>query len=1172
MRNILVLILIILLGQSLIGDSQAKGWFLKKVKDKKEQAKVDLAKDQQNKIDEALKVEKEIKDSRIKEEKLAQKAKILLKQQEELGKQEVKLVVEFKSPLGGDQLRTFKENNNILKMQLLTKHNSDYFKRTYKVETLGREKAVIESLKALDNVIEVETITGVKLFNIFPQEDTLRPSNDPLIQYQWGHFNQKQIVLKEKDDIHNIRVEGLTGVDVGWKNIKDKLPSMMKKNIVVAVIDTGVDFSHPDLINNIALNKIECKDDRINLDPEAPDRDANGYPADCMGMDFTVNPDSVKARIPMDDQGHGTHVAGIISATIGNKKGISGFSNAIKILPIKVLSKANLAATMTDRLAAAIMYAVDRDVDVINMSLGWSKSLDKKYLRQAIATAIKKHIIIVVAAGNNSSNDTIYPCAYPNIICVGAITNDGKIASFSNHGGNVDVLAPGDSILSLTSRRVIPDFFSIKGYDIKSGTSQAAPYVAALAAILKGVYPEIKLNEVTARMTESAKAPPIDEERGKRFQHGLIQMDKAIAMEETYSLKPTFKVMTEVVYAAQRKKFSFRLPMKNYWKLAKNILIKVSTTTPGINFARDVYKVKEMETNQVLNIPIQGEIADLDGDSEFDLTVDVSVVERKVIGTTIDADGNEVQEFENTTIQLGSYNHKVPMARYIENDPELKILPVKFTGSKLPILNVKDGKLNLLIKKISDKYHQADMAQYYLKRVIKPKDEDDEDQRSGMEFFIFKKDAASYKQVETNIYIDQAINILNVGLVDINYDGKLDYFIRTINANEDESEYVQYSFFDEELKPLFGDKSSWTFFPEVTLDQLQIARYMPVQTKLYGKIALPVFVSEGELPQANQLTGVWDNRDTMIKNRLYYLEPEQTENGIELITKVIDDKKFTENLRENLNINWDSSVRVLSLFNQSNTDLQQGITRALISVGQGWDRQSYQIDLFSKDNYRVRKIEMGHTRLEERVLNTVINLDGETPDYYSADSFVGFYTKTVAEVTLLNKTTSEDSTSNFEKSFSQVYTHKGRTDHLLGFLSNYVKDNNFYSFFQSRNTLVMLVRAEDGETKVFSKPIIRFSFLPGSVFNELFSPIVTKESGKMTPALYVDGTDITANRVHVLSAREDKLISPIKYSVLVPRNCKIMHPTQIGELKAHAYTFACVNEQKDFEIKYLELK
>jgi subtilisin family serine protease len=206
-------------------------------------------------------------------------------------------------------------------------------------------------------------------------------------------------------------------------------------NIVVAVLDTGVE-PHEDLLN--VLPQKDFVEDGLKGDPN----------------------------------GHGTHVAGIIAAASNNKKGIAGTAPGVVIQPVRVLDKTG-SGDHSD-IASGIVWATDAGVDIINLSLGGEESSEALYA--AVKYAYDKGVFVVAAAGNSgfSGNPVIYPASYDEVYSVAASSPDGKSAMFSSFGNYVDISAPGFAILSTT----------ISGYGYMSGTSQAAPFVSAAAAML----------------------------------------------------------------------------------------------------------------------------------------------------------------------------------------------------------------------------------------------------------------------------------------------------------------------------------------------------------------------------------------------------------------------------------------------------------------------------------------------------------------------------------------------------------------------------------------------------------------------------------------------------------------------------------------------------------------
>jgi subtilisin family serine protease/Ca2+-binding RTX toxin-like protein len=239
-------------------------------------------------------------------------------------------------------------------------------------------------------------------------------------------------------------------------------------NAVVGVIDTGVDYNHPDLINNIWTNPGEIASNGI-------DDDGNGYIDDVRGWDFYNNDNT-----PTDGYGHGTHVAGTIGAQGNNALGVTGVNWKVKIMPIQIFS-ASGAATTTFNIAQAIQYATNNGADLTNNSWGGGP------YSAAIYSAIQAGPLFVAAAGNYANNNDItpfYPATYNlnNIISVAATDHNDLLASFSHYGlTTVDLGAPGVNIYS-----TLPTGGSVMGtnYGAASGTSMATPHVAGAAALI----------------------------------------------------------------------------------------------------------------------------------------------------------------------------------------------------------------------------------------------------------------------------------------------------------------------------------------------------------------------------------------------------------------------------------------------------------------------------------------------------------------------------------------------------------------------------------------------------------------------------------------------------------------------------------------------------------------
>jgi subtilisin family serine protease len=255
------------------------------------------------------------------------------------------------------------------------------------------------------------------------------------------------------------------------------------QGVIVAVIDTGVDTSHPELSNNIWTNTREIAGNGI-------DDDGNGYVDDVNGWNFNGNNNNIA-----DDNGHGTHVSGIVAGK-NDGVGVTGVAYNSLIMPVKVLNESGEGAYSA--IANGIRYAADNGARVINLSLGGDFS--SQTLQSALEYATSKGAIVVMAAGNEGKSQPSYPARYANNygIAVGAVNSQGNLTDFSNRSGSSElayVTAPGQSIYSS-----LPN----NGYGSYSGTSMATPYVAGVVALMLSANPNLTVAQVREIITSTA--------------------------------------------------------------------------------------------------------------------------------------------------------------------------------------------------------------------------------------------------------------------------------------------------------------------------------------------------------------------------------------------------------------------------------------------------------------------------------------------------------------------------------------------------------------------------------------------------------------------------------------------------------------------------------------------
>ncbi|MGH7893056.1 MAG: S8 family serine peptidase, partial [Candidatus Binatia bacterium] len=265
---------------------------------------------------------------------------------------------------------------------------------------------------------------------------------------------------------------------------------------VVAVVDTGIDETHPDLAANVWTNPGEIPGNGL-------DDDGNGHVDDVHGWDFADGD-----ATPHDLFGHGTHVAGTIAAVGDNARGVVGMAWGARVMPVRGFD-ANGSGTLAG-LAACVVYAAENGADVINNS--WGSIGVSHVVSEAAATAESFGAVMVAAAGNFAAPvDDFEPAVLPGVVAVGATDYLDRIAGFSDFGAALSVAAPGVDVLSLRAGVILPSSPGVVGTDYLrlSGTSMATPHVSGLAAVLLSAQPTLTADEVRWHLELNADQPGI---------------------------------------------------------------------------------------------------------------------------------------------------------------------------------------------------------------------------------------------------------------------------------------------------------------------------------------------------------------------------------------------------------------------------------------------------------------------------------------------------------------------------------------------------------------------------------------------------------------------------------------------------------------------------------------
>ena len=707
---------------------------------------------------------------------------------------------------------------------------------------------------------------------------------DTLFKKQWALENTGQIILKNISDLERVSVAGTAGADINW--VETGHLNAPKSEIIVAVIDSGVDIDHPDLQGKITASKWNFLDNN---------------------------------NIVIDDVGHGTHVAGVIAAN-KNNIGIVGASDPrIKIMPIKVLNSqvsgfVYNGKLITDVIADAMIYAIKNGAQVINLSLGWPKLIDTAKVRNAFLMAEAQNVLVVAAAGNNSKDLPTFPCAYESVICVGAVDNRGELSSFSNYGSKVDLVAPGEYIISTFPRPLESRVLRIKNYEAKQGSSQAAPFVTAALASLKLFHPELTNGQARAFLFQSAK--PISNDRSHFVKYGALDMKSLLHKADDASSKdfiiPLLKDITEIHFLKSDHRFSFQLPFINL--AAKNLSgsVCVDILSTDVSLDKNCFDLQN-------SIVVSGQLNRLDIDSH--LIMQIKLADKTYFSTIV-------------------------MTRDLSTDAELKSFPI--AGASFDDMAIINGERKISkMTRVLDKFHRVNYPEYFF---LEPK------KQTATNTVVSLLTLENGNFTIKNIVLPKLNRVLSIHRQDLKLNGNMDYFIYALSAKKDQLYFIN---LDQNLNPLFDKLSSWSM-PLTTFEGLPIDGglekfdWVLVNNATLGKVLVPAFYKVFDMPELDNSKNILD-RVIGQTPRIFYLNPTVTNGAVSVESRVLDNVLVIKNLRSNLGIFSDQSFTLLKTIPQTKEQNAQGLVHGLFSTNDDSGLKYFDV-LFSDKYYQANLI------------------------------------------------------------------------------------------------------------------------------------------------------------------------------------------------------------------------
>lgn len=902
---------------------------------------------------------------------------------------------------------------------------------------------------------------------------------DPLIGEVWGISNNEGVRKLYLDNFSSISVKGVKGEDVNLPDFSNE-----GRGTIVALLDSGFDTEHPDLMGQFVEKKGECENlakyqeclavaDRKG-DPKTVcnsflklDTDGNGYPMDCHGWNFIGKKSKIYNQygdpilmevIPEKSTGHGTKVAGIVAAAAGNGIGVRGIAPQAKILGVKVtqeppgseaegVASAEETLSLISSVVRGMIYAIGEKATIINLSLGWNGRADSQLMRDAVKTAQDQGIIVVAAAANDSTDALVYPCQYEGVICVASHDPDGKLSEFSNFGSGVDIAAPGFSILSTCQRDQDPFFYTDgQGYDFDNGTSFAAPYTAGALAVLRSQ--GLSTQEATARLLVGARKKPYSS--GKVTLAGNLDVKGALTAKPRPYLVPLNKGVYPVIWDRKTNTADLAIDLKNIWSSAARVNARLSLSVRDKNLGqlrikKRAFTFQNWKSGDVNSLETQLVILDPKVTSDATLVLQLS------------ADGNPL---ETVRIQL-------QISVVLEKNtllPNALTLPVRGTvnpNGKVFTIQSLDGRpeQDYVSYELSDETWKIQIIRevrdpagaYYLPGLIKE--------------FPAPKDGSPRTSQR----------------LDVNLDGKPDYIFSSYLPSEegDKIPYFRLDYRDENGNEVLPSYTFTNRTSVLTLDRFQWIRS--------GKRLVPIWAGAGLTPKAEKNTKFdpWNpttDEDEDAEPRVYYHDS-ATEDGIRSIALPVH-SILTKN------------CAVLGLLNQSPSDRRNGKVSVLISETDNYVAEAFVGEMISPTEemkiYPIEAAKYRNLRSVEAPRTFTINPGASD----AASSFAGNSGLNSQRVSSLIR--AGDHYLLLDQKVSPAVSSETAYKTIASFVD--VTTHSTAAFAQGNYDLLY---ADSTTDHLLTTSLRRYTYLPNALYELSFLGTVAESGGVRLPAIQI---------------------------------------------------------------------